>query len=196
MWIIELNRITQTYLCNQANHTSSSPFHKLITKKLPLFDKQTLCMHSNRIAILWSIESALCSFYTVSQSDSTESLNRDEIPLQSGPIALQDHNFCEVKVELWTDYIDADLLLTVMLTTITLMKTKLQIGVRLKLQECHCQILFRKIHCRIRDPLLKRSKSSRNIRFAIDITSSKCLQFFKAIVFQYCGWHQIGADRF
>jgi hypothetical protein len=44
--------------------------------------------------------------------------------------------------------IDADLLLTVMLTTITLMKTKLQIGVRLKLQECHCQILFRKIHSR------------------------------------------------
>jgi hypothetical protein len=44
--------------------------------------------------------------------------------------------------------------------------------------------------------LLKRSKASRNIRFVLDIISSKCLQFFKSIVFQYCGRQQIVANHF
>jgi hypothetical protein len=34
------------------------------------------------------------------------------------------------------------------------------------------------------------------IRFVLDITSIKCLQFFKTTVFQYCSRRQIAADRF
>jgi hypothetical protein len=34
------------------------------------------------------------------------------------------------------------------------------------------------------------------IRFVFCLSSTKCLQFLTAIVFQYCGWRQIAANNF